>query len=120
MQSLSYQRQVLLDTVSSTAAGVSAPVFPQGREEIALYMTSLGTGTTTGGTVLLETADYDPKVDPVYAGTWSTIQSIDPNDFTGLKTKAYFISPNAYSALRVRISSAITGGGTIKAVVIMQ
>ena len=117
MQSLSYQRQVIWGGVGVTATGYGV-FFPHGRDEIALYLGSIG--TTTGGTILVEEADYDPTVDPIYAGTWSLIQTIDPNDFTGTKQKVYHISPNAYSAVRVRISSAITGTGTVTATVIMQ
>lgn len=106
--------------MTTLTSGQSVPFFPHGRESITLYMSSAGTGTTTGGTVLLETADYDPAVDPLYSGTWSTVQTIDPNDFTGLKVKAYLIAPVAYSALRLRISSAITGGGSVSATVIQQ
>ena len=109
MQSLASERIVLLNTVTS---GTSIPIEVQGRDEVTIYFTS--TGTTSGGTLLIEEADYDPNQEPVYGGTWSQIASVAASGFTGGAQQAYHISPTSYTAVRVRISSTISGGGTVK------
>ena len=111
MQSLAKERIVLLDTVTT---GTSRPVATEGRDEVAIYFQS--TGTTSGGTLLIEEADYDPNQEPVYGGTWSQLASVAASSFTGGAQVAYHVSPNAYGFVRVRISSTITGGGTVKVI----
>jgi hypothetical protein len=71
-------------------------------------------GTTSGGTVTVEEAYYDPlKGDPAYAGTWSTIGSaINASSFTGGAQLGFHVL-GSFWAIRVRVSSDITGGGTI-------
>jgi hypothetical protein len=98
-------------TITGVTAGTSIPVFPGPHELLVFYLTSIG--TTSGGTVLVEEADWDPNTDKPYGGTWSQVTSIAASTFTGTATIAYHLGPNAYGAVRVRISSAITGGGTI-------
>ncbi len=73
------------------------------------------TGTTSGGTVSIEEAYYNLDAgDPVYAGTWSVIQSVNANSFTGtVQLVEHYVG--SYWAVRVRISSTITGGGTVSA-----
>ncbi len=67
-----------------------------------------GTGTTSGGTVLLEECS-----DESFAGTWSIIQTITAStQLTGGLCLAVH-APAVYGVIRARISSAITGGGTI-------
>jgi hypothetical protein len=102
----------LLDTVSAaTGTGTSRPIRMHGRDEVVFYFQS--NGTTSGGTLVIEEAAY-PDPGPVYAGTWSTVGStINASSFTGTAQIAYHISPNAYSYLRVRIATDITGGGTV-------
>lgn len=69
-------------------------------------------GTTSGGTVSLEEADYDPT-SGTYSGTWSVITAINASTFTGGAQTAYHIQASAMAVVRARISSNITGGGTV-------
>lgn len=97
--------------ITGVTNATSPPVFTRSHELLAFYLTSIG--TTSGGTVLLEEADWDEGQEKPYAGTWSQITSIAASTFTGTVTLAYHVGPNCYGAVRARISSAITGGGTI-------
>lgn len=72
-----------------------------------------GTGTITSGVVTIEEADY-PGQGPFYGGTWSTITTLTAANVTGGATQAYhFPTPAAYKFVRIRISTAIGGGGSI-------
>lgn len=116
MQSLSTKKIKLLSAVTSTAAGVSLPIATEGRDEIVFYVQ--GDGTTSGGTMKIEEAMYDPA-DGVYSGTWSQIGSdIAASGLSG--QSAYHVSPNAYGFVRFRISGAITGGGTVTVWAVIQ
>lgn len=81
----------------------------------ALVLRLFSTGTTSGGTIIFEEADWDNLATAPYAGTWSQIASIAASSFTGTASTMYHVSPNAFSYVRIRISSDITGGGTITA-----
>ncbi len=67
-----------------------------------------GSGTIDGGVVKIECA---ASVD--YSGTWHELDSIDAADLTGGKAygNTFPMPPGGF--LRIRISSAITGGGNI-------
>ena len=71
-----------------------------------------GTGTTSSGVVTIEEADYDPKVETVYSGTWSSITTVNASDVSGGKQKAVHVTANTHW-VRPRISTAIGGGGTV-------
>ena len=116
--STAFERVPLLTTVTTAAnTGTSRPVNIQGRNNVAIFFASVG--TTSGGTLVIEEADYDPN-GPVYAGTWSQIgPTINANDFTGTKQQAVHVSPNTYMFVRVRVASDITGGGTVTVVLKM-
>lgn len=118
--SLGPQRFKLLSAVTTAAnTGTSAAINVHGRDEVTVYFQS--TGTTSGGTLVIEEADYDPSVDPVYSGTWSQIKpTVNASDFTGGAQQAVHISPNAYSNLRVRVATDITGGGSVSVTAIVQ
>lgn len=118
--SLAPTRLKLLTAVTTAAnIGTSRPVNVEGRDEVVIYFIS--SGTTSGGTMTIEEADYDPE-GPVYSGTWSTVNpsSITASSFTGGAQLAYHISPNVYSFLRVRVATDITGGGSVSVVLKMQ
>jgi hypothetical protein len=66
-----------------------------------------GAGTISGGTIIIEEAS-----DPTFAGTWSQIQSITASALTGGAEQIVHIA-GLVRALRARISSDITGGGTV-------
>lgn len=99
-------------SVTGVTTGTSQPIqsFDQGLWTV--YLRSIG--VTSGGTVLIEEADWGPLEAP-YSGTWSQIASIAASSFTGSVQIATHITDSSFGWLRVRISSAITGGGTIMA-----
>jgi hypothetical protein len=101
-------------TIVGVTTGASIPVNLQAPGSLSIYLTSIG--TTSGGTILIEEADYDQDKDAPYTGTWGTIQTISASTFTGgAQLPVHVVGPVAYGFIRVRISSAITGGGTITA-----
>lgn len=91
----------------------SQPILREVDNIISIYLRSIG--TTSGGIVLIEEADWGP-LEQTYSGTWSQVQSIAASTFTGGAQLAVHITAASYGWVRVRISSAITGGGTITAV----
>ncbi len=97
-----------------TATGASDPIDCGGYRFITIYYESMG--TTSGGTVILEEACYSaaPLHDGPFTGTWSQIESRAASSFTGGVQLANHLTPSAYAYLRVRVSGAITGGGSIR------
>lgn len=73
-----------------------------------ICITYMGNGTTSGGTVLLEESD-----DPQYTGTWSLIETVLASSVTGNQKSCHHVRVGAGNYTRARISSAITGSGTI-------
>ena len=69
-------------------------------------------GTTSGGTVSIEEAYFDVN-GPSYGGTWSVLQAVNASTFSGTAQVMVHVVGYSIWALRVRISSNITGGGTI-------
>lgn len=109
-------RKVLLGDptlgITGVTTGTSVPINVAGYTYLTVYYTSFG--TTSGGTLILEEADYsdEPLHDGPYAGTWSQIESRAASSFSASVTLAVHLSPAAYGWIRVRISSAVTGGGS--------
>ncbi len=69
-----------------------------------------GAGTIDAGAVTIEEAYYDPN-GPVYAGTWSVIGSpIAGTSVTGGKQLVTHVV-GSFWAVRVRISTTVTGSG---------
>ncbi len=97
-------------TPTGVTTGTSDPIFYPAHGIITFYLRSIG--TTSGGTVLVEEADWGANEHP-YSGTWSQVASIAASSFTGGAQIAYHVTDSSYRYLRVRISSTITGGGTI-------
>jgi len=97
-------------TVTGVTTGTSQPILFPAQGIITFYFRSVG--TTSGGTILIEEADWGPNEHP-YSGTWGQVQSISASSFTGGAQLPVHITDCAYRYLRVRISSTITGGGTI-------
>lgn len=93
--------------------GTSRPIDMSLHGIVSIYLRSIG--VTSGGTILIEEADYTETLQP-YSGTWSQITSILASSFTGGAQVAVHITDSAYGFVRVRISSDITGGGSITAV----
>lgn len=77
----------------------------------SFFFTSVG--TTSGGTILIEEADWAGEKTMPYSGTWSTATTVLASSFTGGAQSAIHFGDTAWAYVRVRISSAITGGGTI-------
>lgn len=71
-----------------------------------------GTGTTSSGVITFEEASWAPGATP-YAGTWSSIITVNASDVTGGAQKFIHISSTANAYTRPRISTAIGGGGTV-------
>jgi len=74
-----------------------------------------GTGTTSGGTIQIEEAYYDKDFgrDPVYGGTWSAVGAvINASTVTGGAQSVVHVV-GSFWAVRVRIVTDITGGGSI-------
>lgn len=97
-------------TVTGVTTGTSQPIFDQAQGIVTFWFRSIG--VTSGGTILIEEADWGPNEHP-YSGTWSQVQSIAASSFSGGAQLAVHISVCSYRYLRVRISSPITGGGSI-------
>lgn len=95
----------------ATANGTSGILFVSGLcERVTVVLQSAG--TTSGGVITLEEAYY-PVQDTPYAGTWSKLQDINASDFSGTKQELVHIVNYSIWAIRARISSDITGGGTV-------
>lgn len=91
---------------AGSTAGGGVPVDCSHALNWVIYYTSAG--TTSGGTIIIEEADSE-----AYGGTWSQIESRAASSFTGGVTLAVHLPQAAYGFIRARISSAVTGGGTI-------
>ena len=93
--------------------GTSDAIDVSNYSNFAVYLTSVG--TTSGGTIAIEEADYAPGATP-YSGTWSRIVTINASDVSGTGQLAYHTLYRCIANLRIRIATTITGGGTIAAV----
>lgn len=99
-------------TVAGVTTGQSQVLEFPSSAYVTIYLTSIG--TTSGGNVLIEEADFAQKT-VMYNGTWGTLQTIAASTFSGGQQLAVHIMATPYGYLRVRISSPITGGGSIMA-----
>ena len=99
---------LVAETVDETT---SVPVNCLGYPHVTIYVT--GTGTTSSGVITIETADFNPSTEITYAGTWSTITTVNASDVTGGQQKFISLGEAAYSFVRTRISTVIGGGGTV-------
>lgn len=98
--------------LSAVTTGTSQGIDTRGMNNLTVYITS--TGTVSGGTLLVEEAYYNLMTQPIYSGTWSQVKSLaGGTDFGTNSQTAYHPTTAAYDHVRVRISSNITGGGTI-------
>jgi hypothetical protein len=98
-------------TITGVTTGTSQPIDVRGYPLVSVVLESVG--TTSGGTVSIEQALWDPsKGNQPYTGTWSVIQSVAASTFTGTAQLFVNVSAIANGWIRIRISSTITGGGT--------
>jgi hypothetical protein len=108
--------RVVLFTGVTDDETLSQSVQCAGCPNVTVYL--IGTGVTSGGTITIEEAEYDTD-DTMYVGTWSIIGSAhNASDVSGGKQKAVHLSVGAYAHVRARVSDAITGGGSIAAVLV--
>ena len=99
-----------LHAITGVTTGTSKPVLILGGpQNLTFALTSVG--TTSGGTILIE--ESDEPMDAAGNYTWSQVQSIAASSFTGAAKVLVHVAIGAGIYVRVRISSAITGGGTI-------
>lgn len=89
---------------ATTGTGTSIP-FHECRQ---IIWTVEGAGTISGGTVVIETADQTD-----YSGTWSELDSITASTLSGGAAYSGTYPAAASGFVRGRISSNITGGGTV-------
>ncbi len=109
-------RIVLFET-QTTDEFCSKPIYCTGHALETVVLQS--TGTTSGGNITIEEASWGTTgagvVQTDYTGLWSVILVVAASSFTGTAQKFVHISPTAYAYFRVRISDAITGGGSVSA-----
>lgn len=102
-------------TWTGVTSGTSVPVAAGNHTEPSIFV--IGNGAISGGTVLIEEcALAQGQLD--YTGTWSTMYTITASTLTGNAMQAFHFPPSAYRLRRVRISSTITGGGGISALLV--
>jgi len=70
------------------------------------------TGTTSGGTIILEEAPYYDPQGGVFGGTWSQLASVSASTINTTASQIQHFE-GSFWAVRARISSDITGGGTV-------
>lgn len=78
-------------------------------ERVTVYL--CGSGTVSGGTVVVEEAHDD-----AYTGTWSEIETVTASNLNGAALAVHV--DGFVGAVRARVSSAITGGGSVTARVV--
>ncbi len=119
MLNVGTQRTLLIGTrnddgslTGASSAVVSQPINVLGCDCVSIYFESVG--TTSGGTLKIEEAAFDPTRLHPYSATWSQIGSDQAaSGFTGGAQLATHIGPLAIDWIRVKISADITGGGTV-------
>lgn len=92
-------------SLSAVTTGTGNSLAVNNCKQVSWFVTH--SGTTSGGTVVIEHA---PTAD--YAGTWQELDTISAADLSaGLVGSGTF--PGELNFARGRVSSNITGGGTI-------
>lgn len=94
----------MLDAVTTGTSGW-VPI-EGGPKDLTFWATS--TGTTSGGTVLIQETD-----DVSSAATPSTLATVTASDFTGGKKQATHSRIGSGVYVRATVSATITGGGTV-------
>lgn len=95
-----------LQTAATTGNGTAITCNPSSKHHTIIIK---GTGTISGGAISIEEADAED-----YTGTWSVISAVTAADVTAGAQKSVH-SEGLIRALRARISTSITGGGSISA-----
>lgn len=103
----------MLSAATATSAPATVLLLKGQSQQITIVLES--TGTTSGGTLQIEEA-YWPDTAAPYAGTWSALGSaVSASTFTGGAQVITHIVGYSCWAVRVRIATTITGGGTVSA-----
>lgn len=106
----------MLAVATATATPATILLLRGQSQQITIVLESVG--TTSGGTLQIEEA-YFPETatdGPLYAGTWSPLgAAIAASSFTGGAQQVVHIVGYSCWAVRVRIATPITGGGTVSA-----
>lgn len=112
--------RAVLFPAGTTAATIGTPVDCRALGAITVW--AEGTGTISGGVCTVEMADYDPAVDQVYSGTWVSLGTITLSGASGGKQVVLILPAVATTAaecfgfVRGRISTEVSGGGSVKIV----
>ena len=105
------QKGVPLALLSAVTTGTSSPALMP--ITVTLFRVHIVVAqTASAGVISLEEA-----LDPAFAGTWSVLQSIDVTALSGGGEVTYHGAGNC-QAIRARVTSNITGGGTVTATLI--
>lgn len=102
-------------TLNAATMGTGTAINAAGRQGLVLYVR--GTGTISTGVITVEEADFNPATESEYAGTWSSITTINANTTTGGAQTAYHFTGLAYRYVRARITTNLTGGGNVTVVI---
>lgn len=102
-QSSNLGLRVMLQSAATSGNGTAVDV----SKAYAVTIYCQSSGTTSAGVITIEEAD-----DPAYAGTWSSLTTITASTISGGAAAAIHLN-GVYIAVRARISSTITGGGTM-------
>ena len=98
-------------TLTCVTTGTGTTINVRTSPALTVYFQSVG--TTSGGAIVFEESSVS-SAEAVYAGTWSTITTVNASTFSGGAQFAYHIAaPTPLHFLRARVSSNITGGGTV-------
>jgi hypothetical protein len=113
-----FQSHLLLGSFSGASpvgvtSGTGSALSTRRSPALTVYFQSIG--TTSGGTVVIEEASWNPTIEASpYAGTWSQITAVNASTFSGGAQLAYRVaSPTTIHFIRARVSSNITGGGSV-------
>lgn len=107
--------QLLIDAQDTAADATAKGILLLKGQCSQVTIVLQSTGTTSGGTVVIEEAYYTPE-DVPYTGTWSQIGStVNASSFTGGAQLVLHVIGYSVWALRVRIATDITGGGSVSA-----
>lgn len=102
-------------TPTSVASGTSVPINIQNMAAPSVWIRPDG-GTISAGVLTIEEADFDGTTGP-YTGTWSLVTTVDLTTLSTLtQQQVTHLQVSGYAYIRVRISTAITGGGKINVV----
>ena len=96
---------------SGTSKAVLVDIYPK----LTIAVTADG-GTISAGVLTIEEADFGTSA---YTGTWSQISTYDLTALSTLTQQTLIHLPvSKYQNIRVRLSTAVTGGGKVRAVLL--